>query len=210
MSKTNLLLLLITLVGIGMLIHQRANHDLVQAEYDRLTESFGTLDVTDPNDYFVRSVNGRDPMLFRWRFYAPGNLSLEDRVMTPTGATMGQTLGGEAGVKLVACRFRFDSGPKMKFFFRDRSGSTTSSFSKNVTGFLKDHWDALEFHVLAQDEVEQIKTDEIVELLQIRVPDSLQAEFDHRIGPNSAVAKRDYVVMKISTGTTAAFSKTGN
>ena len=56
----NIILMLITLAGVGMLLRQRSAHSTVRSEFDRLSKQYGVLDVANPDNYYVNFVETGD------------------------------------------------------------------------------------------------------------------------------------------------------
>jgi hypothetical protein len=211
----NIILMLITLAGVGMLLRQRSAHSTVRSEFDRLSKQYGVLDVANPDNYYVTFVETEDPHCFRWRVYVPPINNMVEKLITKSGGSSSSTSGGgfEGVEYLHLCRIRFE--PQCRVYVRGQFGSSTSSISdEKVARFVEDHWGELNIDILATEGPVEIDRDKPVRLMTIRIPDDLLDEFVELIGPDSHYAKRpewmERPILQVVFGSEQAFLEREN
>jgi hypothetical protein len=212
----NIILIIITLAGVGMLLRQRSAHSTVRSEFDRLSKQYGVLDVADPDKYYVNYVESEDPYCFRWRVYVPPINNMIEALSTKSGDQSSSTGGGggfESVEYLHLCRIRFE--PKCLVYVRGRFGTSTSSVSdEKVARFVEDHWEDLDVDILGAKGPVEIDRDKPVRLISILIPDDLQGELLELIGEESPNAKnpkwKERPVLEVVFGSEQAFLNRGN
>lgn len=178
----NLLLLLLAAVGFLYTFRARSELRKVRGEHDLLAAQFGTLDVEDPEKYYVVRIDTGDPMHFAWRIYRPDKLQLKTRASSIGGGSNSWSLSGPAGEEIFRIRFRIDERGMRVFSKRQGSSSTFGLGDPQTDGFLKKHWEELDIEVMGDGEAEEAATDQVLKLLSIRVPESLAAQANQEIG----------------------------
>lgn len=178
----NLTLLLLAAVGFLFTFRARSELRTVRGEHDRLAAQFGTLDVEDPEKYYVVRIDTGDPMHFAWRIYRPDKLRMETRATSMSGSSRARSSSGPAGEEIVRVRFRIDEWGMRVFSKRQGSSSTFGLGDPRTDGFLKKHWEELDIEVMGDGEAVEATTDQVLKLLSIRVPDSLAAQANQEIG----------------------------
>lgn len=173
----NTLLIVVALAGLAKLSHQRQEFHYLKKRHDRLADKYGVLDVQDSSKYIVRRLETADPKHFLWRCYFPAGLNVTEVVSMRGGMqSSGSTFRRDASEFLQRCRFKFgDSG--ISVHYMERGGGGRFDFNAPIALFLKEHWDELEFEVLAEDgDTIEIPTDQALSFLTIRIPRPLIAE----------------------------------
>ncbi len=170
----NTILLLAIIAGIYVLLRDHDTLAEVRTRRDQLAAKYGELKVKDTDKYLITRIDTGDPAHFLWRCYYPEQLNVQERQSFGTGGrTSGSSTHSSAGEFLHRCRFSFDD-QHLSAHVMDRGGGGRLGISDPIlVAFMKDHWNELEFQVLAEQGTMEISTDEVLSFLTIRIPEHL-------------------------------------
>ena len=146
----------------------------LRTEHDRLAAKYGRLQVDDPNKYLVCFVESESPKReLNWRVYHPpldsvlGSLILEAR---PRARRVQPLHGLEYGDIRISAKFRFQDDAVKTCVAIGGFTSVRSLGPSAVAPFLKEHWNDLEFAVLADEMPLEFNPDQILNCLLYTSP----------------------------------------
>lgn len=199
----NLAICLITVVGLVYTSRARSQRNLLRQEHDALAAQFGSLDVQDPDRFYLTRVATDDPYQFAWRIYCPEQADVEthQQGMGGSGSAGSSGVGGE---RIIRVRFRWkESGAGI--FVKSIGGSTTSGIgNRGFADFIQAHWDELQIQVMPIGESREFDLDQVIELLSVEIPKPLHSEARKLLGRRSADANIE-AVLHVRIGTPEAF-----
>ena len=202
----NIAILVVALIGGVLAFKQHHETRILEDEYNRLTATFGELDVNDESKFHVAFVPSDDDKMFRWRAFYPAGLGLRTESDSPNGSTGGTNTRASATTEVVTCAFRFETQKIMVFVGGSGSGNTLMSIGSGLaTPFLKEHWDELEFSILGKDGMEILDDSSMLTFIEITIPELLADQMVKELGPMSERYRKR--VFRLRTGTQAAFVK---
>lgn len=205
----NVVLILATAAGLVQLVRGQIKLSHVQAEHQRLREKYGSLDVLDSDQYLVRRVETDDPMHFLWMVHYPSGLHIDKRFAIGGSISSSSSMHASAGEFLLRCRFEL-SDHSLSVHQLGRGGSSRHNFNhQDVFPFVRDHWNELEFSVLAEQGTRQIHSDKLMPMLTVRIPESLHQELIEKVGAEIAKQYIDNPLIQLTYGTPQAFQEHG-
>jgi len=206
----NAILLAIIVAGIYFLIRDHETLATVCARRDHLAARYGLLEIEDPEKYLVTRIDTGDPAHFLWRCYYPKQINVTERLEIGHNGSS-QVIGRSstvAGEFLHRCRFNFDQSRITVHVMGRRGGGRQQVANGEFAQFLKDHWEELEFDLLGQNGTVEVSTDEVLNFITIRIPQSLLADLKqsglHRAHVKNLLS-RSGVLFEMRYGTQKAF-----
>ena len=178
MSKlVNILLIAAIASLVVLLVQARQAGENLEKEYERLAELYGELPVDDEDKFYVVFRGDSARCKFDWRIYNPAlKNGMSGGAFSARGWSMSHSGGSQpAGERLAFARFRMSEGKPELFYSLDGSSSVLS-ITKAMRGFLKDHWNDLDFKVMGEEGAEVAAPENVLSLLTVRIPESLVAE----------------------------------
>lgn len=202
----NSILFIAIAVGVVQLVRSQRALTIVQAEHARLSGKYGSLEVKDPSKFLVHRVDTGDSKHFLWHCYIPAGLRLEKRYGFGASRSSGsRSMYADAGTYLYRCRFDVYENT-LRAHLMERGGGGRHGFNrKPVLDFVLEHWDELEFDVIAEDGEATVDTSEALNFLTIRIPDSMRADFEAAVGKKLARRYGDVPFFHMQYGTSEAF-----
>ena len=200
-SVLNGLLILAASVGILMLASEWQTLSQLQRECDRLSDRYGYLDIKDPNKFSVMRLKTGDPWEFTWRVYRPSVQDMRYRITSGTGSVQSGTNSSSTGLQPSESIVRYRFLPEEDHIDLHRiteSGSGRMSIGDSqLTSFLKDNWEELEFLPIENGEH---AIDEPLPFLTIRIPDLLLDALLEQQPWHKRLADRPLIEIVIGTG----------
>lgn len=163
----NILLLLVTLVGVLFVLQARSAFDVTRREHQRLTAKVGRLPIEDESKAHVIALETDEPLDFAWIVYLPAKFNAKwESVVYQSGSS--STSGGdsEARTEIVRVRFRKIDG-QWHLWRKFINSSSTHSINNLQFGDALDQWESLDIEQLGRDGVVTIEPDDVVTLLEI-------------------------------------------
>ena len=185
----NLLLLCLTAFGgVHLFRLQRAVGPL-RAEYARVSARHESIEVKNPQNYYVSWVETGDPMAFEWYCYQPPAVSYVSRIhqgaIEYTRGTLQGSPNGDGSFHRIA--FGFRDGSVRYYWKRNRTGSSVMTVSPEFADFLQSHWGELRITALARGEsAVEFPPDAVLDFLTIEVPPQLKDELEAAVGERMA------------------------
>jgi len=131
--------------------------------------------------------------------------TVQERVGFKVQASGGGSTRTDAHETTLQVRFDFSQQDKLVDHVLGAGRDRMRSFDhhQDVTAFLKEHWNELDKILLGDQGPVEVPLDRPLELLTIRVPLNLHAEFEKRVGEGSVSFYNP--VYQVVHGTPAAF-----
>lgn len=202
----NGVLLLIALAGIYYTWQTRSELGRVRAEYDTLANEFGSLEVRNPEKFYVRRIKTEEPYDFAWRFYHPDQVALQTRASSLSGSSSSSRSQSPAHQGIVRVRFRFSESGLGVFITRNHGSSTFGMGNVAFAEFLQSRWDELRIEAIGEGEPHESDINEVMTFLTVRIPESLVKEAKASLGnAYRDIPENNIFVLQI--GTPKAFHK---
>lgn len=178
----DLALLILILAGGFMAWTTGRERTRLQADFARLARLTGDLPIGDPSKVHVLALPTGDPMHYAWRVYVPANVNF--RRQTTTGFS-GAALSSTSQDFITRVRFREDQG-LLHVYDHYAGGSSRGSLGeKSLADLLRGRWDKLQVEQLGSSGVAMLDPDEPAVLLQVTLPEAVQAEALAKLSPSS-------------------------
>jgi hypothetical protein len=203
----NVLFLFLISAGLVRLMTRNQVFRHFTVENQRLAAKVGELDVKDPSKYLIKRLATDDPMEFLWLCYDP-NQAIELRMDSSSG---GRSSTWSSAVvpneKLRRCRFDVKNGSLSIHFLQSSGGSSSTSISSDSRhiSFLCEHWSELDFNFVANNGPQEIDANQVVTLVEIRIPEHFRDEFNGIAGQSRSQVPSEPWRMKIEYGSKEAF-----
>ena len=200
----NILLLIAIIGGIVLSVKRTSKLGALQAEHDRLAAQYGALDVKDPTKFLITRIETDDPQHFMWRCYYPAELKVNERTGFRSANLGGSTTYSNSGEYLHRVRFDLRSDHVRVHHAGRGGGGQLYALNAREVNFLKDHWNDLEFQVLASEGTVEVDPSEPLEFLTIRIPKDLMPEFQKRVGRRTSNKRKNKPYFTMVYGTNEA------
>ena len=198
----NIILALVSAVGIGMLVRQRISLGSLRSEYERLGATHGIIDVKDPNKYHILSVISPEPKRhFLWRVYIPGGANTKVAQQIGNGSSSSSSTRPDPYDTLLRLRYIFEENEIFVHYWSSTSSGVSSIRGREVVEFFKAHWDELKFDVA---ETQVFNTHESAQLITIRLPDRLAELVKESTIPGLRKYSRNPIVTRVMIGNSGA------
>lgn len=200
-SVLNAMLILAAIAGMVMLAAEWQTLSELQRECDRLSDRYGHLEIRDPNKFSVLRLESSDPWDFTWRLYQPLVPDMRYRVTSGTGSTQSGTNSSGSGLQpresIIRFRFVREDNQILLHRITDTGSGRMSIGGSELTPFLSEHWEELEFIGIEDG---QYATNDPLRILTIRIPDSLLKVLSDQHPRYKRLADRSLVEIVIGTG----------
>lgn len=175
----DILLLLIIAIGGVYAWKSGQERSRLRARYNRLASITGDPKITDPARVHIQALETDDPMHFAWRMYYPANYT--QLIASRDG--VGSSWSSDANEFIGRLRFRMSDQGYLDCYEHFSGGSSRGSVVSGPTAkFLVEHWNELQIEQLGADGLAVIDPKETVTLLQITIPEELQAKATRTLG----------------------------
>ncbi len=175
----NASLLIAAIVG-GIFTYQAGQkHRRLLAEYYRLVNEVGDLEIGDPSKIHVRAIDTGEDLHFAWRVYLPAGFKANWK--HNSGGT-GSSWNSSPREFIARVRLLEDDGGRLRMFSKEDGGSGMFGFgNRELADLLRGRWDEIEVEQLGSDGIVVIKPDEVAVMLRLRLSDDLKHEAEEKL-----------------------------
>lgn len=197
----NILLLILIAVGMVMLVNAKLTGRQLKSEYDRLAAEYGTLPVVDEEKFLLTFQPGEMPTRsFKWRMYFPQLPDgFKSTVKSPNRSSDGLSSTPSSQQARIVCKFRVSDG-EPELYWSIAGKSSVNRFNKKLHPFLIEHWDKLDFRVLAESSNAEVPISEKLRVLTIRIPKSLFDQLPDDLNANQLKSYKTKPLFEIILG----------
>lgn len=178
MSKViNIVFLIVTAVFVFMLVRANQAGQELKTEHDRLAAKFGSLPIEDESQFSILNIPGEKTQVFQWRAYVPslpGGLGQLVRTSGGHARSSGSPNAEPKEIRIFA-KYREVEG-RAEFYYQIDGSSTVQRFDAKMGSFLVDHWNELDFEVMAESGPMNVSPSEVLRVLSVRIPERLHGE----------------------------------
>jgi len=177
MSKfINILLGIVIAVSAMLLYHANQKGNELKAEYDRLSEEFGTLAVKDEEQFMVTFMPGeQERQRFNWRVHVPTLPTGFGEVVETTSGNCYSTGGRKEAREIrIFSRFRVKDGVPELYYNID-GASSAQKFDASIREFVVDRWSEFDFEILAESAPVTSSPTTLQRVFSVRIPESLHS-----------------------------------
>jgi len=175
----DLALLIIAVTGFGMTLSVLGERSRLNTEFENYVAQVGRLKVEDPEKVYIKHLATDIHDHFAWRVYLPppNNRSVASRVFNGDDSRGGSftnphwDTGKEETIR-VTLRHT-DNGVAACL----RSGGLSRIKDERISQFISQHWDDLQFEIVAEEDTLVQAGDEVIKLLGVSLPKELADEF---------------------------------
>lgn len=185
------ILLLIALAG-GVFVWRTGQEQArIRAKIDQLTRTAGDLVVTDPSRIHVLALDTGEPLHFAWRLYLPADYELIRRDTLPNSVSASPApVGGPAARSvpsrelIVRVRFRESADGPLNLYETQEGSSHRAHFgSVSLAEVLHGRFDRVLVEQLGTRASVSVGVDEPLDLLSLRLPADMEAEYLEKMSP---------------------------
>ena len=185
----NVLLGIALLIGIVLTAKANWRRAALRTEFNRLAGKLGRFEIQNPDKLHLQRIETGDPHQLAWRCYHP-----------PTGKSGYALKAYRAGESRGAT---YSAGHKEEFriyaTIREENGrikgccgvgetGVLEELNQDVSTFLQQHWDLVEFVPVAADEKIVVPKNQLIKLAELRVPDRLVDVFTAEYGEDKELS----------------------
>jgi hypothetical protein len=166
----------------------------------------GTIDMEDPSRVHVVNVPEDGPNELTWRVFLPADHKWTTNVHRGSGGWNSHSRSASSSPTDMLVRFRLlETENGWTTFLVHGSGSNSTSMQKEMGEFLDEHWNELQIEIAGSQGQLDVKTDDVVTLLTIEVPDELLDLAESNLSRYEVEQLRDGPTIKIEIGSDEAF-----
>lgn len=177
-------LLLIALAG-GVLVWQTGREQArLRAKIEQMTRTAGDIPITDPSRIHVLALDTGEPLHYAWRVYLPADYDLVPRAAPGQPARVSPPASSPARELILRVRFREDAEGRLKLYENFEDHSQRGSFGdKSLAKVLRGRFDKVLVEQLGTHAPVSVGVDEPLDLLSLRLPADMEAEFLKEMSP---------------------------
>ena len=177
-----------------------------KAEAARLEKIVGHLEVRDPGKIHVLQVSDDGPSEILWQVALPANQTWMFQYNMPIGGGGTSRWGPHPDNQQMIVRSRIIKiGDRWTLFVARSQGSGSNGLVDRVGEFLNQHWDELKVDAAGKGRQASYGVDEVISLLNVRVPASLFSTVRKKLGSYSVRKLKEEPILQIEIGTSIAF-----
>ena len=205
-SRLNFLLILLAAYGGVLLLALHLQLASLRAEHARLSVSYASLEVKNPDKHYVVCIDTGYPTDFRWRCHIPTAADYEYRISRGTLGDISSHSLGTRSSGLHRIGFDIQNGINARWDIAD-DHLRGLAFPGELSDFVTERWYQLQIEVLGRGQgTLEIPADQVVRYLTIRIPPDLAGDLRERIGAKKAEEVMKQPLLEFSSGTPEAFA----
>ncbi len=201
------LLTTLAITGVLASLAARSEQKPIREEYEQLLAIVGNLNVEDPEQLCAVRIPTEAPDEFSWRLYCPANTDISTQTHGIAGSSRSSRYNRQGSESRVYVRFQF-TDDTTQIFLKSPGGSSTRSFGDAKTArFLREHWQQFEVHSGDTSDPIAADEDQALQLLSIRIPESLHPQIRQQLGGKSQLLQG--LLLDVHTSTPKVSSTAG-